>query len=83
MVTECCLRGFKWEGTPIGIEGTLGKNNTYMTGTNEEVAVLLIHDIYGCKLPNIRLLADHFAQEANCTVYVADLYDHYPRIYID
>lgn len=55
-------------------QGMLGKNNAYITGTNAEVAVLLIHDIYGWKLPNIRLLADHFAQEADCTVYVADLY---------
>jgi dienelactone hydrolase len=74
MVAECCMKGFKWEGTPVGTEGTLGKNRAYITGTNAEVAVLLIHDIYGWKLQNIRLLADHFAQEADCTVYVADLY---------
>ena len=70
---ECCRTGFKWNGTPTGREGTLAGNKTYIAGSNPDVAVLLITDIYGWTLRNLRLLADHFAAEANCTCYVVDL----------
>ncbi|KAK8051124.1 Alpha/Beta hydrolase protein [Apiospora rasikravindrae] len=72
--TDCCIKGFEWEGTPTGTEGKLGDNDTYITGTNPDVAVLLIHDLYGWKFPNVRLLADHWAREANVTVYVPDFF---------
>ncbi|KAI9687435.1 MAG: hypothetical protein M1820_010437 [Bogoriella megaspora] len=75
MVDECCRTGFKWDGRPVGREGTLDKNRTYITGTNEDAAVLLVHDLYGWTLPNLRLLADHFAQEAHCTCYIPDFYN--------
>ena len=35
---------------------------------------MIIHDLFGWKSPNPRLLADHYAKEANATVYVPDLY---------
>lgn len=35
----------------------------------------MIHDVYGWTLPNLRLLADHYAAEAKATVYLPDFYD--------
>jgi len=75
MSFDCCKVGFKWNGTPVGQEGTLGQNKAYITGTNKDAAVMIVHDIFGWTLPNTRLLADHFAQEADCTCYVPDLYN--------
>ncbi|KAK8079526.1 hypothetical protein PG997_007344 [Apiospora hydei] len=72
--TDCCTKGFEWEGTPTGTEAKLGNNDTYITGNSPDVAVLLVHDLYGWKFPNVRLLADHWAREANATVYVPDFF---------
>ena len=44
---ECCKSGFLWNGTPTGKEITLGKNKAYVAGTNKDVAVLIVHDIFG------------------------------------
>lgn len=33
---------------------------------------MVIHDLFGWKFPNVRLLADHYAQEVSATVYVPD-----------
>jgi hypothetical protein len=77
---ECCKSGFAWDGTPVGHEGTLDKNKAYITGSNKQAAVLLIHDLFGWKFNNLRLLADHFAKEANCTCYVVDLYVRSPPL---
>jgi hypothetical protein len=35
--------------------------------------VLIVSDVFGWTLPNTRLLADHFAREANLTAYLPDL----------
>ena len=36
--------------------------------------MLLIHDLVGWTFPNVRLLADHYAQETDATVYVPDFF---------
>jgi hypothetical protein len=74
MSCENCKSGFSWNGTPTGTETTIGKNKTYKTGTSKSAAILIVHDIFGWTFPNLRLLADHFAKEADATVYLADLY---------
>lgn len=71
-MSNCCKEGFKWNGQAVGKETTLGKNPAYVTGDNKDAAVLIVCDIFGWKLPNVRLLADHYAKEANVTVYVPD-----------
>ena len=38
-----------------------------------QVAILMVHDIFGWTFPNARLLADHYAKEADATVYLPDL----------
>lgn len=72
-VNKCCLTGFQWGGTPTGTESKLANNLTYVTGSNSDVAVLLVHDLFGWKFPNLRLLADHYAKEIGATVYLPDL----------
>ena len=73
-VASCCLKGFEWDGVPIGRVGQLDNNETYITGDNSEAGVMIIHDLFGWTFPNIRLLADHYAREANVTVYVPDFF---------
>ena len=74
MMAKCCLSGFEWEGTPIGTEATLANNNSYVTGSNSDVAVLVITDLFGWTFINERLLSDHYAKEVDATVYMPDLY---------
>lgn len=77
MASSCekCKSGFNWNGTPTGSETKVGTTsiNAYVTGDNKDAAVMIIHDIFGWTFPNLRLLADHFAKEANVTVYLPDL----------
>ncbi|GKZ67465.1 hypothetical protein AnigIFM50267_001855 [Aspergillus niger] len=74
MACDACKSGFRWQGTPVGSEITLNGNPTYVTGDSKSAAILMIHDIFGWTLPNARLLADHYAQEANATVYLPDFF---------
>lgn len=71
---ECCLSGFEWDGTPVGKEGKLGTNDSYIVGDNEDVAILVIADLFGWTFINERLLCDHYAKEADATVYMPDFF---------
>jgi dienelactone hydrolase len=73
-VSSCCVTGFEWEGTPVGRIDKLAQNDTYITGDNPDIAVLLVHDLLGWSFPNVRLLADNYAREANVTVYIPDIF---------
>ena len=75
LLSDCCSKGFQWEGTPTGreIPFPTTSNQTYVTGDNDKAAVLLTHDLFGWKFINLRLLADHFAREIGATVYMPDL----------
>ncbi|KAH8882881.1 dienelactone hydrolase [Thozetella sp. PMI_491] len=72
--SSCCLKAVEWDGTPVGRVGKLGENDAYITGDNPDRAVLYIHDALGWTFPNARILADHYAKEANATVYVPDFF---------
>lgn len=72
-MSECCKSGFKWNGKATGKETKIANLNTYVTGDNKDAAVLIVHDVFGWTLPNVRILADHYAKEANVTVYLPDL----------
>ncbi|RDW83612.1 dienelactone hydrolase family protein [Aspergillus mulundensis] len=72
--SKCCITGFTWTGTPTGRESTLASNNTYIAGSNPDVAILFIADLFGWTFPNVRLLADHFAREIDATVFVPDYF---------
>lgn len=60
-VTDCCVNGFQWEGKPEGrVEPfPTSSNQTYVSGSNPDVAVMLISDLFGWEFSNLRLLADH------------------------
>lgn len=73
-VSSCCLSGFKWDGEPVGETAKIAGIDTYVVGSNPNAAVLLIHDLFGWEFPNLRLLADHYAAEANVTVYLPDFF---------
>lgn len=73
MSCENCKTGFKWDGKATGKETTLNKAKAYVTGDSKDAAILIVTDIFGYTLPNIRILADHYAKEANATVYVPDM----------
>ena len=76
---NCCLEGFRWEGSPEGKETILDDHDVYITGDNKTNAVLFLHDGFGWKLNNARLLADHYAREIGATVYLPDLYAPRPH----
>ncbi|KAH8586909.1 Alpha/Beta hydrolase protein [Bisporella sp. PMI_857] len=71
---ECCVKGFQWDGTPVGTAGKLGNNDAYITGSNDDIAIMAIHDAFGWTFENTRLLADHYAREIGATVYVPDFF---------
>ncbi|KAI2609071.1 dienelactone hydrolase family protein [Hypoxylon fragiforme] len=73
-LSSCCLKGFEWSGTPTGKVSKLGANDVYIAGTNPDAAILIVHDIFGWTFNNARLLADHYAREANATVYLPDFF---------
>ncbi|KAF2998212.1 hypothetical protein E8E13_005083 [Curvularia kusanoi] len=70
-----CATGFEWEGTSDGREEKLNGRNVYATGSSSRAAILVIPDLFGWTLPNVRMLADRYAYETNSTVYVADFFD--------
>ncbi|KAH1605294.1 hypothetical protein KXX21_003450 [Aspergillus fumigatus] len=57
-----------------GRTAKLAKNDVYIVGDNPDVAIIIIHDLLGWTFPNVRLLADHYAREANATVYIPDFF---------
>ncbi|TPX17933.1 uncharacterized protein E0L32_011996 [Thyridium curvatum] len=73
-LSDCCLKGFRWDGEPLGHEEQLGENKAYISGANKDAAVMFIHDAFGWTFKNLRLLADHYAQEADATVYLPDFF---------
>jgi len=75
MSCDKCKSGYNWDGKPTGSETSLADVKTYVTGTNKDAAVMIIHDIFGWTFKNARVLADHFAKEANVTCYIPDFFD--------
>ena len=73
MSCDNCKTGFKWDGEATGKETTLNDKKAYVTGDSKDAAILVVTDIFGWTLPNIRILADHYAKECNATVYVPDV----------
>ncbi|KAF5010617.1 hypothetical protein FDECE_3219 [Fusarium decemcellulare] len=74
MPCDDCKTGFQWNGTPAGKETTLNGAKAYVTGDSKDTAILILTDLFGHTLPNVRILADHYAKEANATVYVPDIF---------
>lgn len=75
MNKSCCLTGFAWDGETTGTETKLANLPTYTSGSNSKAAILVISDLFGWTFPNLRLLCDHYAKEADATVYLPDFFD--------
>lgn len=73
-ISSCCLTGSEWEGVPSGVEEELAGLKTYRSGESSDTAILIIHDLFGWKFPNGRLLADHYAKQLNATAYFPDFF---------
>ncbi|PKS09656.1 hypothetical protein jhhlp_004275 [Lomentospora prolificans] len=73
-MSHCCVKGFQWEAKPKGTEENLAGRDCYITGSNKDVAIMIIHDLFGWTFSNTRVLADHYAAEIDATVYVPDFF---------
>ncbi|KAI0129683.1 putative hydrolase [Xylariales sp. AK1849] len=73
-ITDCCVKGFNWGGNPEGKETKIGETASYVSGDNEDVAIMVIHDLFGYAFPNLRLLTDHYAKEVDATAYLPDFF---------
>ncbi|KAF8065064.1 dienelactone hydrolase endo-1,3,1,4-beta-D-glucanase [Lyophyllum atratum] len=64
-LTEDCIKGVTFEGTPKGVMKTINGVNTYVAkaerASNPRRALLLLTDIFGLPLVNSKLMADDFA----------------------
>lgn len=75
-----CVEGFLWTGEPAGEETSLGTLPAYVAKPDAAApalatsAVLFIHDAFGWKYPNNRLLCDMLAKATGCHVYLPDFY---------
>ncbi|KAK5123950.1 hypothetical protein LTR85_002147 [Meristemomyces frigidus] len=75
-MSACCLSGKIQEGKPKGREEEIAGLPTYVAepenGDKTRTIVFLV-DIFGWKLPNVRLLADEYAA-AGFTAYIPDVH---------
>ena len=73
-----CVEVFIWQGEPTGKEVTVAGLGTYVARPKETKtdgkAILFIHDIWGWKMVNNRLLCDNICQLAQIPVFMPDLY---------
>lgn len=71
-----CFKGTIHEGNPRGRVIKLHGLDTYVTepsdGRVAKGIVVIIPDAFGWEFINIRLLADHYADKGNFTVYLPD-----------
>ncbi|KAN0060988.1 hypothetical protein ACQY0O_006722 [Thecaphora frezii] len=75
-MSECCKQGSFHKGTAVGTETKLADRDVYVTGDeNSSVAILIVPDIFGWKLNNVRCLADKYAKGVGARVYVPDFFD--------
>ncbi|CAK4014551.1 hypothetical protein DOTSEDRAFT_47898 [Lecanosticta acicola] len=86
-MSACCLSGKLAQGTPTGREEKVGGVDTYIAepqGGSKSKTVVFLVDIFGWKLPNVRLLADNYAK-AGFYAYIPDAHtgDSLPSAFLD
>lgn len=71
-----CISGHLKSGTPTGAEIKVGGFDTYVATPSQEptAAVVVLHDAFGWKFANNRLLADEIAKEGYLCL-LPDLFD--------
>ncbi|KAH7486290.1 hypothetical protein H9L39_06062 [Fusarium oxysporum f. sp. albedinis] len=73
-MADCCVQGFRWDATPKGRNDKVAGIDCYVTGSNEGVTIMMIHDLFGWTFSNTRILADYYAEEVGATVLVPDFF---------
>lgn len=78
MSGPCCLSGsVDADNSPQGNETQLGGADVYRAPpptTKSSVALIIVTDVFGWKLPNARLLADSVASKLGVTAIVPDIF---------
>jgi len=78
---ECCLSGYlNTSSTPVGKDEVVNGLPCYVSPTKDgskAKTIVFIPDIFGYKLPNVRLLADEYAK-AGIYAYVPDFFEGDP-----
>ncbi|KAK5129156.1 hypothetical protein LTR08_003797 [Meristemomyces frigidus] len=76
-MSACCLSGKIQDGKPKGREQEIGGLPTYVAepenGDKTKTVIFLV-DIFGWRLPNVRLLADTYAAQG-FTAYIPDVHE--------
>lgn len=74
MSCEHCVAGEFLPGEP---KGTLLPDNSayYAEGADKTRAIIFLTDIFGLPLVNCKIMADRFAEEVGCDVWVPDLFE--------
>lgn len=78
--SSCCISGYLHTGTPKGTEETVHGLPTYVSPGKQAdkcKTVVFLADIFGFQLPNVRLLADEWADQGYY-VLVPDIYQGDP-----
>lgn len=73
-LSKCCVSGHLHQGEPKGTVAKFAGLDTYITGTNASRTIMVITDIFGTQLPNVKLLADEYAQAGDLRVIVPDFF---------
>lgn len=78
MTCPKCREGFVLPGEPSGTM-EMGFNGAYYArapeGQESSCAVLLLTDGFGMGLKNCKIMADNFAQQLGCDVWIPDYFD--------
>ena len=73
---QCCATGSLHSGTPTGRLDKVHGLDCYVadapSGAQSKGVVVIIPDAFGIALPNNRILADAYAKQTNCTVFLPD-----------
>lgn len=75
-LSTCCISGIINTGQPSGREDNIGGLDVYVSEPQDKStskSIVFITDVFGWKLPNVRLLADDYAK-AGFTCYVPDVH---------
>jgi dienelactone hydrolase len=74
-----CFSGFIDSGTPQGAEEKIADINCYVAPKNKDfdsdTIIVIATDIFGYKVPNVRLIADSFAKDTGFLTIVPDIFN--------
>eukprot|EP00270_Netrium_digitus_P011403 TRINITY_DN3627_c0_g2_i1.p1 TRINITY_DN3627_c0_g2~~TRINITY_DN3627_c0_g2_i1.p1 ORF type:complete len:312 (+),score=89.64 TRINITY_DN3627_c0_g2_i1:103-936(+) len=75
-IRSCCLTGNQTSRVPRGKVEKLGVVDAYIAQPEEpgECAIIIATDVFGLNLPNVKVIADSFADEGKFLTVVPDLF---------